>query len=385
MEKIKYSIVFGNDHKNPLGVVQSLGQEGIHSIAVCWGKHTGILESSKYLKSIHFGDTAEACIEILLELIPEGEQGVITPCCDEAAIVLDKYRDRLSSKYRFGYSDNYSFTQLSDKGVQTKLASEAGLDTPEFCTIMSMDDVSDNIPYPCIIKPLVAMKGSKNDLTICENEDELKAKLKAILPHNAGVIIQRYIDKEFEILVECCSFKNGNYCTPAIIKNELNRLYPPNVGLSGLHEVIPFEDEEFKRKIGNLLSIMGYTGLISVEFAKSKSTGKYYFFEFNIRNDGYNPCMTKSGTNINYYYVCDMLDIPFEVHSSKHAYVVSEIRHLQLLFHRRISFSEWLNDIKKSIGFTWKYKDDSNPFYYLVRETLMDGLKARFNRILKLK
>ena len=33
--EIEYSIVFGNDDKNPLGAVQSLGQAGVKSIAVC--------------------------------------------------------------------------------------------------------------------------------------------------------------------------------------------------------------------------------------------------------------------------------------------------------------------------------------------------------------
>ena len=52
-QAIKYSVVFGNDHKNPLGAMQSLGQAGVNSIAVCWGKRTGTLESSKFLNKIY--------------------------------------------------------------------------------------------------------------------------------------------------------------------------------------------------------------------------------------------------------------------------------------------------------------------------------------------
>lgn len=378
--ELKYSIVFGNDHKNPLGALQSLGQAGICSIAVCWGERTGTLESSKYLKAICFGKNAEDCVQILLDLIPQGEYGVITPCCDEAAITIDRHRAELSSKYRFGYSTKFSFEELSDKGLQTSLAKEAGLDTPEYFTIMSPEDIPQNPPYPCIVKPLVAMKGSKGDLKICNDREELLYNVQEALPHNSGLILQRYIDKEYEILIECCGFSDGAFCAPAIIKNELNRLYPPEVGLSALHEVIPFEDEAFRQKIGKLLSLMGYVGLISVEFAKSKSTGKYYFFEFNIRNDGYNPCMTKTGANINYYHVCDMLNIPFQTHAAKHAFVVSEVRHLQLLAHRKISFKDWKNDLKKSIGFTWKYKGDARPFYVMIEHAVRGTVKARIKK-----
>lgn len=377
---IMCSVIFGNDHKNPLGALQSLGQAGVRSIAVCWGEQTGTLESSNFLKRVFFGKTAEECIDILLNIIPEGKKGVITPCCDEAAIVIDKNRERLKHKYFFEYSNRFSFEELSDKGVQTKLAKEAGMHTPAYFVLRSIEDIPDNTPFPCIIKPLVAMKGSKADLRVCNDKTELIKNMKEVLPHNDGLILQQYIDKEHEILIECCRTSKGITIAPGIIKNELNRLYPPQVGLSGLHEVIPLEEGELKNQITKLLDLMEYVGLISIEFAKSASTGQYFFFEFNIRNDGYNPCITKMGANINYYYVCDMLGIPFEVNTIKHGFVISEIRHLQLLFHRMISFSDWLNDIRKSDGFTWKYNDDKKPFYKMIFHSAIDSIKARTKR-----
>lgn len=386
MEKeIKYSVVFGNDHKNPLGAMQSLGQAGINSIAVCWGERTGTLESSNFLRKIYFAKSSADCIDILLDIIPEGEMGVITPCCDEAAITIDKNRERLKEKYKFGYSTKYNFEQLSDKGIQTKLAKEAGLSVPEFYTVMKMDDVPKDPPFPCIVKPLVAMLGSKADLMICNNEEELKKNIELILPHNYGVIIQRYIDKEYECLMECCRFSDGTCAIPAVIKNELYRLYPKNVGLSAMHNVIPFEDGELKNNIVKLLDLMGYVGLISVEFAKSKSDGKYYFFEFNIRNDGYNPCMTKAGANMNYYYVCDMLGLPFDIGNVKRINVISEIRHLQTLAHHQLSFGEWIKDLRTSYGFTWYYKNDKKPFWKMLEHTFLDTTKARVKRLLKRK
>lgn len=381
-EIIKYSIVFGNDHKNPLGAMQSLGQAGIRSIAVCWGERTGILESSKFLKKIYFGKNSEECIDILMQIVPDGEIGVITPCCDEAAITIDKYREKLKEKYRFSFSTKYSFAELSDKGLQTQLAKEAGLSVPEFYTVMDMNDIPQNPPFPCIIKPLIAMLGSKNDLIICNNQEELVNNIRLILPHNYGVIIQRYIDKEYECLMECCRFTNGTSVIPAVIKNELCRLYPKNVGLSAMHNVIPFEDIELKNHIIKMLDSMGYVGLVSVEFAKSKSDGKYYFFEFNIRNDGYNPCMTKAGVNVNYYYICDMIGMPFDVDEAKTINIISEVRHLQTLAHHQLSFKEWISDLKTSAGFTWYYKNDKKPFWMMIMHALMDTTKARIKRLI---
>lgn len=380
-KRIKYSVVFGNDHKNPLGAMQSLGQAGINSIAVCIGNRTGIMESSRFLKEIHFGNTAEDCVDILLKIVPDGEFGVITPCSDEAAITIDKNREKLKRKYKFAHSAFFSFEELSDKGIQTQLAREAGLSVPEFYTVMTLEDIPENPPFPCIVKPLIAMLGSKNDLIICNNPYELRKNIEHILPHNYGIIIQRYIDKEYECLMECCRFSDGRTIVPAIVKNDLHRLYPENVGLSSMHDIIPFEDEEFKQRIIGLLDLIGYVGLISVEFAKSKRDGKYYFFEFNIRNDGYNPCLTKAGVNINYYYVCDMLNLPFEIGEARNVSIISEIRHLQTLAHRQLSVGAWIKDLRKADGFTWYYKNDKKPFWIMITHALVDTTKARFKKV----
>ena len=383
--QIKYSIVFGNDHKNPLGTIQSLGQAGVYSIAVCWGEKTGIVKSSKYTKEVYYGENAEACIDILLNcILPENsnEIGVITPCCDEAAVVLDRHRQELTQKFKFEYSTKYSLDELSEKNLQVELAKKAGLDIPECFTIYSFEDLPSAPPFPCILKPLVSMKGSKMDLRVCNNKVELEKNLKEILPHNQGIILQRYIDKEYEYLVECCRYSDGTSVAPIIIKN--TKLYPPKVGLSTFHEVIPFNDGELKRKIFRLLDEMGYVGLVSVEFAKSKSDGKCYFFELNIRNDGYNPCATKSGANVNFAYCCDMLGLKKPQLKPRHIYVVSEINHFISMIHRQTSLNEWVHELKIRNGFTWSYKNDRKPMIVLFKHVFAEVISSKLKRLFRL-
>lgn len=376
--QIKYSVVFGNDHKNPLGVVQSLGQKGIKSIAVCWGEHTGLVKSSNFCSTIHYAETAEEGIKVLLnDVLPEDfdDIAVITPCSDEAALVLDKHRDELKEKYVFEYATHYSIERLLDKELQVKLAAEAGLDIPDSYKIMSLEDIPENPPFPCIIKPLVSMQGSKGDLMVCTNMDELVSNLKIVMPHNKGISLQRFIDKENDYTVLCCRLKDGTCIVPNIIRND--KLYPEQVGLSTLHDVGFFEDEQLQKNIVRLLNNMGYVGLISVEFSKSISDGKYYFFEFNIRNDGYNPCMTKSGVNINYYHYCDMLGIPFEIEEPKHVRIISEERHFMCVTHKGTTIRRWMRDIRESDGFTWYYSNDKKPFFRMFGHLFSEVFKYR--------
>ena len=88
-------------------------------------------------------------------------------------MILDEHRSELENRYRFEYSTKYTVEELSDKELQVRLAKEAGLDVPECYTIMSLGDIPENPPFQCIIKPLVSMRGSKLDLIVCNNMEEL--------------------------------------------------------------------------------------------------------------------------------------------------------------------------------------------------------------------
>ena len=375
-----YSIVFGNDHKNPLGVVQSLGQAGVYSDAICWGKKTGLVASSRFSKNVWYAENAEKCIDILINKIAKQHNdaiGVITPCSDEAAVILEEHKKELDPWFVFQYSTHFSINELMKKSLQTKLAEDAGLDIPICYTLFDEKDIPNNPPFPCILKPLVSMKGAKADLRVVNNKDELLKHFREIVNHNNGIILQSYVDKEYEYLIECCRLSTGEVLAPIMVRNEINRLYPENVGLSSYHTVLPFEDEEMKKKISLMLHNMGYVGLVSIEFAKSKSSGKSVFFEFNIRNDGYNPCCTKAGSNINYYHYCDLSNTAFVLQKPKEMHILSEERHFQSFLHKYISFRQWLKDFREADGFTWYYKNDKSPFFKMIANYLAEGIKYK--------
>ena len=43
---MKRVIIFGNDHTNSVGLVQALGKFGYRSVALLYGKKTGLVKSS---------------------------------------------------------------------------------------------------------------------------------------------------------------------------------------------------------------------------------------------------------------------------------------------------------------------------------------------------
>lgn len=49
---MKKVIVFGNDHTNSVGVIQSLGKAGYRSIGLVYGFKNDFVKSSKYVERV---------------------------------------------------------------------------------------------------------------------------------------------------------------------------------------------------------------------------------------------------------------------------------------------------------------------------------------------
>lgn len=71
------------------------------------------------------------------------------------------------------------------------------------------------------------------------------------------------------------------------VENKLT-LYPLNVGLKCLANVQPLEDEIIIQYIDNMIWLIGYIGLLSVEIMHSKYYNKFYLTEINLRDNGSN-------------------------------------------------------------------------------------------------
>ena len=89
-------IVFGNDHTNNVGVIQSLGKAGFKSIGLLFGLKSDFVVSSKYTDGIITAKDPQACIDKLLENIPSSSKRIpIIACCDIAALTLEHNADIL--------------------------------------------------------------------------------------------------------------------------------------------------------------------------------------------------------------------------------------------------------------------------------------------------
>ena len=355
-------IVFGNDHTNSVGVIQSLGKAGYKSIGLLFGTKSGFVSSSKYTIGLITAKDAQTCIDKLLKNIPINDGKIpIIACCDTAALVLERNTERLKEHFLFEYATGYSLEYLVKKENQVRLATESGFNVPKSWNLRDTKEIPNDITYPCIIKPLVSCEGAKSDIRVCRTKADLEKNLNT-LGHTMNVLLQQYINRDYEISILGCGLSSGK-CIIPVVENKLT-LYPKYVGLECLANMQPLEECPIKTSIENLISITGYVGLFSVEVMHCKDDNKFYFTEINLRNDGAEALVTKYGANLPQNHVENLLGLPLTEQKVFHpGYYIWDMHHFLSLIHRDISIITWIKEIKKSNGFMLYFKEDKKPFF----------------------
>ncbi len=354
----KKVIVLGNDHTNTLGLTQVLGREGFYVIDVVWGRRRGYVKASRYCKEFYSSHTPEECINLLLTIPFSGVRIPIIASCDDAACVLESHRKKLSDRFLFEHSKGqYSINELMDKHLQVALAKEAGLTVPG-----TWGSTEEHLfSYPVLLKPEVSHFGAKSDIRICNTYMDY-IREKNSLNDKTRFVVQKYIERDYEISILGCSLSNGEVYIPCV-ENKLT-LFPPKVGLECLANMQPLDDNELKKAITNLLRKMEYVGLFSVEMMHCKQDGLYYFTEINLRNDGANSFVYKYGVNLPLLHICDLNNEALPSFDKTHpGYYIWDMHHFMSLRNKCISFRQWFKEIRNSKGFLVYFSDDKRPFF----------------------
>lgn len=362
---MKQVIVFGNDHTNTVGIVQALSEFFCSKIdTLLFGEITGYVRASNFTSRIFSACDASSCISLLLEQVDSFPKNtVIIPSCDSAAISLYQNKDDLLQKGFIvgGSRKNIDIVSLFNKNIQVQFAKDSGFNVPDSVIVRSANDLISNNNYPCLIKPLISAHGSKSQIRICRNKEELLEQYESI-GGNSNVILQQYINRDYEISILGCALKDGK-CIIPVVEDKLT-LYPKLVGLECLAHVHKLSDDDIRNSISLLMRAIGYVGLFSVEMMHCVDDGKFYFTEVNLRNDGAQSFILKCGINLPAVHVLDLLDMPIPNYEEVHpGYYIWDMHHLKSLLSLDISIIQWLKEILKSNGFLMYNKRDKKPFY----------------------
>lgn len=361
------AIVIGHDAVNALGLVQSLGREGVDVTAILECEKSELIRHSNYVKDIIPVGNFEEAVDVLLTRFANEEKIPVFPAGDGAALTLSQNFEALKTHFLIEhFTGPYTMGQMMSKELQINLAVKHHFNVPYSVCVNKPFCVPETMVYPCIVKPLVSCLGDKRDILRALNPEELKNILENHVSFSESVIIQQYIEKDYEYDIMGCAYMNGEVYIPLS-----NRMVKFNHQLQDTSTVSFIEplDAEIAVEVGKIRTLMnevGYVGLFSVEFMHNKKDGLIYFTEVNFRNDGENAFIVHGGVNLPFLHFQDLLNQPkkhFLPTTESKKYIWEGI-HFSNLIKKGISFREWLSDLKGIDGFLYYFKDDKAPFFY---------------------
>lgn len=370
-------IIVGVTHHNTLGTIRSIGEgnTNLSCTLILYGEKESYLSFSKYVNKTYYVDSSKEVVNLLLSIKKDKKQIIIT-VTDEAAYQLDINAELLDPYFIFFRCNTPGqLTNYMDKSVQDNIAEEVGLNVP-------LNYESNNINYPCILKPIASMAGGKK-LLICENHDDYQKTISQY--KDIEFQIQQYIRKEQEIVLVGISI-NGEVHIPAYILKHREIL-----GGTTYSSVYPIKDLDHNivNKSKQMIKSMGYEGLFGIEYILCND--KYYFIEINLRNDATSYAVTKAGVNLQIAYVyaklnkdyMPILNMPIQKINS-----MVEFRDFDFVMRRNIGLLKWISQRNHCECLYFYNKEDRKPYmqnYKIFKKSLIKAITNKFLKCIKIK
>ena len=372
-------VIIGGDHHNTLALIRNFGRNNIkftiliHSSNIVKKNEINI-SYSKYAKKIDIIEENEKKIVdwLLNHKLPKKQ--IIFPSSDLAEYTIDKNYNTLKDYYIIpGFKDNPGkVVKLMNKFEQKKWADYHGIPTAKSWNIVKDNNsfnISEQIIFPCIIKPSISAQGSKSDISIVNNKNELDNALEKFNSKEyTNLIIQEFINKEYEICALGCITPDYN-CGQIVRKIREN---PPTGGgsLTFAKFINDKKINDFINKTILELKRENYQGLYDIEFFVYKDY--IYLNEINFRHSGNGYALIKSGIMAPYilylYFSNKEYKISFK---GKLIYFIDDFNEWNLYRKKEISILTFINDFFKANSHSVFDIKDLGVFIHIIKKKIL--------------
>lgn len=374
-------VVFGNDHINTLGVIRLFGENGIKPyLFLISNRKKNSTSKSKYVNESFVFTTEEKAIEFMIQYFSSTEKKVaIIPTSDKTSLCLDKNYSKLKEHFfvpNINGEEN-NIHKYMDKFIQQQLFSKNKINGIKSVIIeLDKPNVSVDIDFPIILKPNISANGSKDDITICENDDEFKkAKENLLKLGYDSILVQKFIKYDFEADIQGFSY-NGETSIPGVI--EKVRIWPAKRGSTTYGRVIPVNDYNYIIDcIKKILNEIKYTGIFDIDiFVVNKEDGskEFYLNEINFRNSAISYAYKNSYICYYWYLSCvnnKLVDSPLIENEYN---FMDDHADIHNILDKNISLKQYLNDKKHSKVLLVQNKLDKRPHYSMFINKIIGNL-----------
>ena len=357
-------IVFALEHYNPLGLIRSLGENGINPIYVTveTKKHIFITDKSKYISKTYYVKSVEEGYSLLLNNFGnEILKPLILFSDDKSVSYFDLRFDEAKEKFIFFNAQKSGrICEFMDKKRILDLAKECGFNVLK-TIVVNKGEIPKDLEYPVITKGITPIEGNwKGDVFICNDKNELTKAYEKIV--SSTVLLQKYIDKKNECALQGFTANKGN---SMLVATAMSWKYLIKGYYSPFHNVSMFSDEVMKEKLSKMFAIIGFEGVFEAEFLIDQNDN-YYFSEINFRASAWNYTGSCAGMPLSFLWVKSMVEGDIERSDFKtfeDFTSLSEPIDFGLRVDTgKISLAQWLSDFKNAKCTYYYNKDDIEPF-----------------------
>ena len=276
-----------------LAVIRDLGRRGIPVIGVdsYWWM---IGFYSKYCNKLALLDPEKNENELFKVLLDYGEalerKSVLFAIDDNFIAFLSKYAHRLRSYYRFPLTAEDYERKFLNKRNFYQLCKQRGISFPITYFPNSLEevkDISQKVPFPCIIKPVYSHIWAKRfkvtkAIKINSPKELLHTYKKISLSlSNTELMIQEVIGGGDDRIYLCAIYLDSSGEPLSVFTGRTIRQYPPDFGTKCLAE--GFKDNYIAKLSIEILRKIGFCGICGVEFKKDPKDGQLKIMEVNPR------------------------------------------------------------------------------------------------------
>lgn len=365
-------ILLVEDHTNPLGIVRSLGEEGIHPIVLLCSKNPQLVNKSKYVGELHIFNTINEGYNYLISHYgKEKLKPFIYNGSDDITLLLDSHYEDLKDKFYFTNGQGGIEKYLQKYDI-TQAAVECGLQIPKE-ELLEVGQMPKTLKYPVFTKAATSAKGGgwKDQAHICNNEDELRKAYTQI--HADNILVQEFIKKKNELCIDGISINGGEEVFMPYACSYY-RFRPDSYG--NYMYFFPFTDEKLIENIKRLIKQVHFTGIFCIEFLIDNND-ELYFLEVNFRNSGWSYAFTKGGFNLPFRWAVSMLDNTLFVDSFKPLEKFDAMQEIgdyyEFVKSKKIPLIKWLKEVKASYLFLYNSKDPA-PFWNFLLQKIKNKL-----------
>jgi len=367
-------------HHGAVGIARRLGGLGVPVYAIVEDRYTP-LAMCKQLTGAFVNRTKDAN-GLLNYLAAIGESinrsTILLPTDDSGAVFIAEHAKALSRWFLFPHLPAGLPRQLADKTSLYSLCREIGISCPQLALPTSIDQVHEFIAratFPVVVKAAEHSRRLNNHYSsfIAQSPEELLAFCgRADCFRRPNMIFQEYIHGEDWIFHGY--FNPETDCFVGFTGKKL-RSYPPLAGPTTLG--VSVLNEPLSRQAEAMLRVIGYSGIVDLDYRRDERDGRYKLLDFNPRV-GANFRMFEDGAGID---VVRALHLDLTGRGVRRSPMIegrtfivephdlfASLAHLR---RRELTLKTWRRSLSGMRELAWWSSDDPLPFFVMSTRLLL--------------